>query len=156
MAIKDYLPGKGCCLQVKKGGKSAYAIDGFPTAESAGTLIVIDNIIPKEGDIVTPVEAVDNYRILYTFGKSFGQIFIRGRLCIGATAHAKNGDRLVAVLQQWFEENRVSTKMAPVNVSIAAGKAYKVYLIDMTLEGADAEFNILPFSFTGAIAPEPQ
>ena len=148
---KDILTSAGCVVKVKGNGAGAYKVQGWPTGKMGTGLITIDDIIPEENDIATPVVAVDDHRALYKFGKNFGTITVRGTVYLGANNKKSNTAQAVA---KAFKALRLSSKSKPVNVSITSGYKCKAYFTQFAFGESDPDTNKIKYALVGLIAPK--
>ncbi|MEG1542963.1 MAG: hypothetical protein RR382_00365 [Tannerellaceae bacterium] len=155
----SYLPSKGTVVKLTgdAGSSSMYRVDGL--RDKLEDAFVITNVLSSESDIIAQVATVDDYRVLYTFGKAFGSITITGILFLGGEYPGmcgKGKPGAVKALYEWFDEVRVSKTKKPIVVSCLGSERWKVYIVSTALMRHDASFNTIEFSITGAIAPNPK
>jgi hypothetical protein len=157
---KEIFVGNGATWVVKGKGKgSAWGLDGFSELfeakganKSCTSGIIIQNAAVKYSDTVIPVVGTDDVRVLYTFGKNFGQISVTGLIFMGATD--KEPAEYASKLLQKFNETSVSAQQTPSTVSgPGLGQNTKVYWISLDLPTADADKNTIQFALNGIIAP---
>jgi hypothetical protein len=149
---KDFLTSAGCVVKVKgKGSSGAYKIQGWPTGQVGTGLITIDDILPEETDIATPVVAVDDHRALYKFGRNFGSITVRGTIYLGANTKPSSA---VQSVSKAFESLRLSSESKPVNVSITSGYKCKAYFTQFAFGQADPDKNKIAYAMLGTITPK--
>ena len=149
---ESFLSTRGCVYKFtysgSGGGPGLFSINpGFP-AGNAASPILLDGVDLADQDIVYPVVTVENFKVIYVFGKDYGSANIRGT-CLLGSSNASGGSFSRVV--QYFEENRISNSKKPIQVSVGQ-KAYNVYLVGLVIGQPDPTFNILPFSFIGTIA----
>lgn len=145
------MTGAGCVVRVKGNSKgAAYKIDKWKTGQIGNGLITIDDIQPSEGDIATPIVAVDDYRSLYRFGKNFGQIQVHGTVYLGP---AKGSSNVLKSVKSAFDSLRLSSSKSPVNVSITSGYKCKAYFTTMAFGQADPNVNKVTYILQGLVAP---
>lgn len=125
------------------GGNALYQVEGL-----SGTLgILIDAVSPMDPGVLDKKHTIDDKKILYTFGPSFGDLLISGTLLHGAGSMGLALDSL----QTWYNSVRVSKSKMSVNVS-AGVESYKVFITKLMMGGADAEFGIQTFEIHGILA----
>lgn len=157
---KEVFTGNGATWVVKGKGKgSIWGLDGFRSLfkpkgakKSCTAGVLIQDVTTKRSDVVVPVVGVDDKRVLYTFGKNFGQISVKGIIFVGATD--QKPAEYAAKLRQNFDKASVSARQEPCTVSgPGLGKNTKVYWTGLEFPASDADRNIMSFVLTGIIAP---
>lgn len=157
---KEIFVGNGATWVVKGKGKgSIWGLDGFRSLfkpkgakKSCTSGIIIHNVTVKYSDTVIPVVGTDDARVLYTFGKNFGQISVTGTIFIGATD--KKPAEYSSKLRQKFNKSSVSARQKPCTVSgPGLGKNTKAYWISLDFPTSDADKNTMQFVLNGIIAP---
>jgi hypothetical protein len=157
---KEVFTGNGATWVVKGKGKgSIWGLDGFRSLfkpkgakKSCTAGILIQDVATKQSDVVVPVVGVDNKRVLYTFGKNFGHIAVKGLIFIGATDQKPS--TYAAKLLQKFNKASVSARQEPCTVSgPGLAKNTKVYWIGLEFPASDSDRNTMSFILTGIIAP---
>lgn len=119
---------------------------------------IIDAMVPNEKDLVAPTPTASNYRVMYDFGKNFGTMQINGTMFLGCSKQAGDGVgdfNVTSQLKSWYAANQVSVTSKPINMSMASGAAWKVYVVDYSMAPGTNEHNIIPFTIFGYIAPIP-
>lgn len=141
-------PSKGCVYRPSKGiGGGWYNLEGL--ASGGGSPILILGAQSTDLDLVFPVTALGNIKILYTFGQNFGNMQVMGAVLCGPAG--SNGGSFGKVMS-FFEAKRVAKSHTPVNLSIPGGRGYKVYVTGLGLAAPDAELHVQPFMIYGLIA----
>ena len=141
-------PSRGCIVKVdQQVGNSATAFYKLAPAISSddGSPVLILGATVKEQDVISPKSTLDDYRIVFLFGKTFGSIHISGAVLLGLTGKGLAG------VQDYFEYFRVANFKQPIQVSTPGGKAYNFLLVSMETGMVDPQFGNLPFTFTGVI-----
>ena len=141
----SFKPARGCFIQtISNGSDGFYKVSGLDSP-----LILIQGVDSHDKEIHLPVATLDNKRILYSFGKDFGDINVRGLIILGESG---NPTGALGQVLQWFEEKRLSKSLAPVEVSLPGGKGYMMYPTGLALSEPDPEFHLQPFAVIGLIA----
>lgn len=146
--MEIFASSKGCVfVPSPRGGGGAYALEGLDRG-SAESPILIQGADLHDADILLPVSLLDGGKILYTFGRAWGDVSVAGVVLLGSA-----GDGSLKKVKSWFESRRVggSTDPRPVNLSTPGGP-YKLYIHAFGLGMPDAEFHIQPFMVYGKIA----
>jgi hypothetical protein len=148
-----FVPGKGCVYSPSgASGGGWYKLDGLAAGGAGGAgggPVLILGAQLTDADLVNPVTALGNIKILYVFGQKFGEVQILGSVLCGPSG--SNGGAFGQVTS-FFEAHRVSNSESPVNLSIPGGKSYKIYVTGLGLAQPDAELHIQPFMIYGLIA----
>lgn len=135
-------------------GKSVNAIkfDGFDSIfknSKNSPPVLLEDVQITENDVTLPVVALDDKRVLYSFGQNFGQAAVRGTIylhgCSSITQKMKQ-------LKSAFDSKRVAKAKKPVNLS-AYNVSVKVYPIAITFSNADPVKMSIGFTIEGIIAP---
>ncbi len=114
----------------------------------ASTPILIMGIELGQQDIVSPVSCLNNVKLFYTFGQSFGNVMIRGEMLLGPLGSVQSDG--VRILNDFFNQQRVSNLKRATTFSIAQ-TAYQMYMTGLQIGQVDVEFHVLPFVFTGVL-----
>ena len=100
-------------------------------------------------DITGKTICLNDKRILYEFGKGFGQITIRGEVLLGHKSAGEKGAKL-SKLVSWFNSNRVSKNSKPLTLSSGSfGGTFKYYLTTFNCGNWNPELGICNFTITG-------
>lgn len=141
--------GNGEFFDRGKGGKT---LSGFGLADSeAETVVILTGYQLREQEILGKTACLNDYRVMYSFGKGFGDITINGEALLGAP---EQSDSFEAKLKTFYETNRVSQKPdGALKFSTGeAGETFEFFLVGMSVNGYQPEVEILPFSFTGVLS----
>lgn len=152
--MAKFLEGAGCVRKIKGSGEHSFKIEGWETGQLKSGLIVIDSIEPTEREIAVPVVCVDNFRVLYRFGKNFGALTVTGKVYLGSSAKGKAASTAMKTLKSSFEKIRLSSTKKPKKVSATDGFTCKAYFVELKLGAANAEFHYIEYTLQGIIAPE--
>jgi len=129
------------------GGGGWYKLDGLTSTPTSPVLIQGAQL--TDSDLVLPVTALGNIKILYAFGQRFGDVQIIGNVLAGPVA----GDGAVFnVVYQFFQDHRVTKLKDSVKLSIPGGKAYKIYIVGLGLAEPDPQYHVQPFLLHGMVA----
>lgn len=147
-----FVPGKGCVYSPSgASGGGWYKLGGTLQGgggEGQGPILILGAQI-TDSDLVLPVSALGNIKILYVFGQKFGEVQILGSVLCGPSD--SNGGAFSQVMS-YFEQARVSKDGRPIDLSIPGGRSYKVYITGLGLAQPDAVLHVQPFMFYGLIA----
>lgn len=140
------------------GDDSSSPFKTFLSHNTCPYYVLIQNIEYEDNDVVLPIVAVDDARVLYGFGKDFGKLFITGLLCIPTSEVSDENGRkqttnLIDELNTAFNKTRSTATAKPVNISGAMGFKTKAYIIGMKLHSANPQSNTIQFTLTGLVAP---
>lgn len=145
--------GKGKHIPWKIAGfKSLLGVKERASRQCRGGCIIQDLVV-SDSDISIPVVGADDVRVLYTFGKNFGQIAVKGLILFGSTAKKGKTD-YATKLKQKFDSSRMSkNKKAWTVTGPGLGKNTKVHWTNLEFSGANPEKFTLGFTLSGIIAP---
>lgn len=123
------------------------ASSGFYAVEPAipdavGSKALILGIPLSFSEIVQPTTTLDDRRVLYLFGTAWNELSIAGILLLGESN--TRGEQLTK-LMNWYNENRVSQKRGPVQVSLGTA-GIDAYVIGLRLDQANPAVNTQMFS----------
>lgn len=147
----NFFPTRGCVYAIPTTGTGSdglYRLNGVTDQKGSDSAILVTGLDLIDSDVFSPVITTENLKVLYVFGKAFGQVSLQGQVLLGSVG--KKTDKM-DVLQQWFQKNRVAVSKKPVELSVA-NKAYSVYVTGFTIGAAEAELNIQAFAVQGLIA----
>lgn len=147
----DLLPCRGHVFRVS-GASSNYADSAAfklqPDLFGSGDSPIILNTLTVDDKIVNmPVLTLDSVRILYVFGKAWGDITVGGLALLGKGG---TGDALAKVVE-WFKANSVEKEDKEVSVSLPGGASYRFYVTALGIGDPDVEYQFFPFSVYGKI-----
>ena len=133
-------------------GSGGRSLSGFGLSDSESeTVVILTGYQLREQEILGKTACLNDYRVMYSFGKGFGDITINGEALLGAP---EQSDSFEAKLKKFYEANRVSQKTdGAVKFSTGqAGETFEFFLVGMSVNGYQPEVEILPFSFTGVLS----
>ncbi len=108
--------------------------------------VLINDVIVNRGDMYSAVSCLNNEKLMYNFGKAFGDITISGTILMGANTIGLD-ERLLHV---YFEQFRMSSFKKPLKV-LAGITLYQFYLTGMGIGGTNPEYHTRDFTFTGVV-----
>lgn len=157
----NFFSSRACLVQINgqpgNGSTFLYAVDGFPQGQQTdGSLILIDSIQLGDTDAITPKDALNDTHAVYLFGPTFTEIIVTGTIYLGQVNSANSSkSSSLGLIQSWFNNNRVSKKKEPVNVSIASDNGFKgkVFFYTLSLGQADILANSVQFIMRGYAQP---
>lgn len=114
-------------------------------------IVILDDIQYTDGDVILPVVALDDHRIMYTFGKNFGEAYIMGTIYNGCRENPKF--TAINKLDGVFQGARISTSKSPVNLSVAGGWKAKVYIISLDIMQANPMNQSIKFRVSCKVVP---
>lgn len=132
-------------LNVGSGGW--YKLDGLTS--SPDNPVLIQGAQLTDSDLVLPVTALGNIKILYTLGQRFGDVQIIGSVLAGTV---EGNGAAFGTVYQFFQKSRVTALKDSVKLSIPGGQAYRVYIVGLGLAEPDPQFHVQPFLLHGMIA----
>lgn len=134
------------------GGSSRITLDGFDSLFQSSQKqppVLITGVSYNENDVVLPVVALDDKRILYSFGKNFGQFSLHGTIYLFG---CETDTMMIERLMSTFESKRVSKAKKPINFSTGDYSA-KVYPQEVTLQNGNTARQSIDFTVTCIVAP---
>lgn len=145
----NLLPCRGHVFAIKGGESSEDS--GFKLqpdlAGSDESPIILQTLTIDDKVVNLPVVTLDGVRILYVFGKAWGDIGVGGLALLGKGG---TGGALAEVVK-WFKDNSVENGEKSVSVSLPGGAAYKFYATALSIGDPDAEYQFFPFMVYGKI-----
>lgn len=148
--MSDFFPARGCVYVVGGNGSSkggAYALEPAITLPQ-GTYILMNQVNTQLSDISDPAPCLGNVKVFWSFGQKFGTAQIGGEILLGSVT---NPQPVISALGQYFNTNRASNLMKPINLSGTSGERYAFYLDKFNYSGGDPELNTLLFAFNGYV-----
>lgn len=125
--------------------------EDFIDQKTCPSFVLIQQVEYEDSDVLLPVVAVDDKRVLYGFGKDFGKLYITGILCLYAGEGRK---QIIATLQKAFDKARATKNGKPITVSHGpSGLTIKFYAAGIKLFNANPNANHISFGITGLVAP---
>jgi hypothetical protein len=129
------------------GGGGFFKVEDLDSGASKDPILIM-SVTVKDDDVVLPVITLENTRVLYTFGAGFGEVSVNGIILLGKAGAAGGA---YSTIVNFFNSKRVSKSKAPVNVT-GPGASWRIFLLGLTIQDADPQFNTQGFSFVGNIA----
>lgn len=147
----DIFPTTGIALQVQK-GSSSVQIEGLTDIfANAQVPAFITDIDFEENDVTLPIVALDDQRILYSFGRNFGKATISGLIYLFGCN--KQTD-ILQKLYQSFNQKRTASSSSPSNLSLPGGlTGVKVYPVLLKFYNTDSKFQYVTFAVSCLVAP---
>lgn len=141
----------GCFLISKRSsqGSSAGAIALEPdiSLRSPNNAVLIMDVRLEENDDIAPITCMGNRKIIYTYGKNFGNVSIDGIVLMGPNVAQDQGVNRVLSYFRWM---RLATRGAPVSLSMGkTGQAFFVGLTGFVMGQVDRQFHVQPFALSG-------
>jgi len=119
--------------------------------ELAGTdssPILLQSISVSDKVIHLPVVCLDGTRIVYVFGRDFGDISVGGLALLGKGGV---GDALTKVVSYYKANSVEDGSDTKVSVSLPGSSSYKFYLLGLTIQDPNPEMQYFPFMLSGKI-----
>lgn len=124
-------------------------------AEYAGFYAIEPGIIAPEGskilimgssadflDIVQPSITLDDKRTLYVFGSAWHELRVAGLILLG---QASTNGAAIKSLIEWYDENKVSAKQGPIDVSMGTA-GLDGFVVGLSVGDPNPVVNTLPFT----------
>jgi len=142
---------KGCYYRYTTGDSDVYySLKPELSSEQSDVPILLQGVPRRLGDINAPVSCLNNIKVFYTFGQSFGAISIKGIVLLGPSGDMNSGEKII---EDYFQKNRSSVRSEPLQLSRSVGgdPATPFFLINMRIDKANTQLHILPFEFEGIV-----
>ena len=133
----------------------------FPPLESDTTPILINNAIIQKEDIAVPEAYLNNKKLFFNFGQSWGSIKISGEILLGtpdfdtgsfAEEIGKSLTNGLRAVESYYSLFRASNHKKPLILSaLKYAKPIKFFLIRYRRGKIDAELNIVNFALEGVV-----
>mgnify|MGYP001461555970 CR=1 FL=1 len=139
----------------KRYGKRVFSGTGLPPAlqPGAGKIpVYLTSIDVSDYDITGKVVCLNDKRVLYEFGKGFGQIAISGEILIGTPAESTHTHGKLKPIIKFFNSKRVSAPGGKAPLTISAGKLggkFKFYLTTFSFGQIRPEIGLINFQLSG-------
>lgn len=149
---ENIFPTYGIALTVIQSDAQGVELDGITEIfQNAEVPAFITDIDFEDSDVILPIVALDDKRVLYSFGKNFGKATISGLIYL---FNCRAGSLIAQRLYEAFNKVRSSAKSTPSNLSIVGGiSGIKVYPISLRFANADAKNQSIGFSISCVVAP---
>ena len=102
-----------------------------------------------EQEILSKSACLEDKRVMYSFGKGFGDISITGEALLG---NSKSKANFESTLKEFYESNRLSQNPVPLKLSVIGTNVFEFYLVGVNVAGYNSNYEILPFSLVGVLA----
>lgn len=148
--MSSLLGDPGCFIIGKRSnqGESAGAIELDPdiSLRSPTNAVLLLSVRLEESDIIAPITCMGNRKIIYTYGKNFGNVAVDGVILMGANVSQDQGVNRVLSYYRWM---RIATRGEPIDVSMGkSGEAFSVALVGMQMGEMDRQFHTQPFTLS--------
>jgi hypothetical protein len=129
-------------LKLPKGTKALFA-------EDPDWAIIITGYSMKETEITAKTACINDKRVMYSFGKGFGDMTINCEALLGAQASKCKFENWI---EREYEQARLnSAGGTPAQLS-AAGVAIQFHITGLQIGGYIPELEILPFAWIGVLS----
>ena len=149
----SYFPSRGAIYKVDGDGIHKYEVQPetpFDNGTPEKGITIFTGYTLNEQEIVSKNACLNDQRVMYTFGKGFGNIVITGEMLLGIPEN--QGDK-EQELSTYYESWRVhSKKDEPLTLSGPNGFSKEFYLVGMTVTNYNVAMEILGFRLTGILA----
>lgn len=132
------------------GGGPGVRLSGITNALPNDPPAFVTNVDFTDKDVTLPIVALDDKRVIYSFGKGFGEAHISGIIFIFGCDSVTSA---VSQLSHAFNSNRISKKLSPCNLSIIGMSGTKVYPVALKFHDADTKVQSLMFTISCIVAP---
>jgi|APSaa5957512493_1039668.scaffolds.fasta_scaffold16974_3 hypothetical protein len=150
---ESFLSSRGAIYEVQLGTAKKYNLKpkGLFSKDAPNSVALFTGYTLNEQEIVAKNSCLNDQRVMYTFGKGFGDIVINGEILMGAPI---SNSKAEADLLKFYEDNRVSKKKKDhLTLSVASeSKVIPFYLVGVSIVGYNVELEILNFRIIGVLA----
>lgn len=140
--MASFFPAAGCVYSPTGSGSGAYALTGL----QSGVPILIQGATLNDTDIVLPTVCLNGLRLVYAFGRDFGEVGVNGMALLG-----EGGKGQVDTLKSYVDGRRTSSSGSAVYLSTPVG-GYRIFVIGFGLGMPDSDYQIQPFVIYGKIS----
>lgn len=134
---------KGCVVQATGANAGHYRVSGLSTPGP----VFVQGVYPSKTDIVAPHACFGNDHQFFVFGRGFGDISVEIEMYLGTNT----GGGLEGNLHDFFETNRVASKLSPVIVTSKGGKAYSFFLTGFRVVSINPDFHSVTAQLIGKL-----
>ena len=149
---KNWLSSRGAIYRVRLGKARKYRLKpNVFKKNTPNSATLFTGYALNEQEIVAKNACLNDQRIMYTFGKGFGDIAVNGEILMGAPQSSGQAE---ADLLDFYEKHRVSkAKKETLKLSIASqSKILPFYLVGVSIMGYNVDMEILTFRLVGVLA----
>lgn len=153
--MNTYMSTRGTVYKIKGQGAKKYELDPnpFKTQKSGqDTLkygIIFTGFSVNEEEVTSKVACLNDQRVMYTFGKGFGDITVVGEILCGAVDGAGGGE---AEIVKYYEDNRVAQLKKQVTLSGPSGFKAEFFLVGLSILQYNTQLEIINFRLQGVLA----
>tara|TARA_Y100001972_G_C7648619_1_gene326046 strand:+ start:1339 stop:1803 length:465 start_codon:yes stop_codon:yes gene_type:complete len=153
--MSDYMSTRGTVYVIEGKGAKKYELDPNPFKTEGGkgdTLeygIIFTGFQLNEQEVTAKVACLNDQRVMYTFGKGFGDIAVVGEILCGAADGTGGGEKEIV---DYYEENRVATKKEALTLSGPAGFTVEFYLTGLSILQYNTQLEIINFKLIGVLS----
>ena len=138
-------------------GTAAIVLDKFSgvmdlSKQGQQGIILIQNIVFNDNDLNTPIVALNDKRMLYSFGKNFGHVQVQGTIYNSKCQGSPDFTSLKNMYDTFCKE-RVSESLGTMMLSVASGFKCDLFLTDFALNNANPATQSIGFSLQGIVVP---
>lgn len=144
----NFLSSRGAVYKAISSKASKFKItpDFRESNEKYATIFTGYNL--QEQEIVAQAACLNDLRVMYTFGKGFGNISVNGEMLLGAP---EANSAIESSLYDYYNTNRVSKLKGPISISLGAGGSINFFLIGLNINQYNVDYELLPFTLQGII-----
>ena len=118
-----------------------------------GGAVIITGYTIKETEVTAKTSCINDHRVMYSFGKGFGDITIDCEGLLGNGHEDNELNNFQESLGKIYEAARLNVAGGkPAIFSIAGAKAIEFHVVGLSVGGYIPEIEVLPFSFIGILS----
>tara|TARA_B100000579_G_scaffold300828_1_gene250761 strand:- start:6344 stop:6841 length:498 start_codon:yes stop_codon:yes gene_type:complete len=160
-----YFPARGTLHIISGGGGQKYSspwegraggVDvGMPESDKNWASIITGYTI-TEKEVTSKMACIDDERVMYSFGKGFGEITIQCEVFLGSPEGNQSID-VIAEIVNVYEQNRLTSGtgrnvQVPMKLSIAGAGTITYYQTGVDVGNFNPELQILQMNIKGVLA----
>lgn len=139
----SFFPASGCVYAPTGTGTGAYAVSGIKSQVP----VLITGAALTDSDIITPKICLNGKRIIYVFGRDFGDVAVMGLALLG-----EGGSAAFANLRANVDSRRLSAGGSGATYLSTPLGGYRLFIVGFGLSAPDADYQIQPFVIHGKLA----
>lgn len=143
----NLLPCRGTVFKLGDGDESSFALSPGLTGSDESP-IIMQSLNVSDQVVNLPVLTLNGIRVLYVYGKAWGDIAVGGLALLGK---AGAGDALAKVTEYYESVNVSNEDGNSVKVSLPGNTGYKFYATGLSIGDPNPEYQFFPFSIQGKI-----
>jgi hypothetical protein len=146
----NFLSGRGAVYVVSSDKSSKYSLKPPLPKGKENAACIITGYSLNETEITSKIACLNDQRVLYSFGKAFGEIHVSGELLLGEAGKTTDSS-MEYDLRDYYDKNRVSKLDDSIGFSAGKTLTMDFFLTGLSIANYNLEFEILPFTLVGTL-----